>query len=121
MPPVAEVSSSRKALAVAQVAGRVASQAARRSRLLGAAWSGIRAAALSLGRVLHRIWLEITGVFFLIFALLGGAAAWREYPAYRAGHADLMHLLAPAGFSVLFAWFGLTSFWRAQRKSRSHA
>lgn len=121
MPGVAEVSSSRKALAAAQVATRVASRAARRSRLLSAAWSGIRTTALSLGRVVHRIWLEVTGVFFVIFALVGGMAAWREYPVYRAGRADLLHLLAPAFFSVLFAWFGLTSFWRAHRKARSRA
>ncbi len=118
---MAEISTGRKALVAAQVATRVAAGAARRSRLLGAAWSGIRATALSLGRVVHRIWLEITGVFFLIFALAGGLAAWREYPIYRAGHADLLHLLAPALFSALFAWFGLSSFWRANRKSGSRA
>lgn len=118
---MAEVSSSRKALAAAQVATRVASQAARRSRLLGAAWSGIRATAVSLGRVVHRIWLEITGVFFLIFAVVGGAAAWREYSLYRAGGADLLHLLAPGFFSALFVWFGVTSFWRAHQKSHSRA
>lgn len=99
----------------------MASGAARRSRLLSAAWSGIRATAVSVGRVVHRIWLEVTGVFFLVFALVGGMAAWREYPLYRAGRADLWHLLAPAFFTVLFTWFGLTSFWRAHRKSRSHA
>ena len=118
---MAAISTSRKALVAAQVATRVASRAARRSRLLGAAWSGVRATVLSLGRVLHRIWLEITGVFFLLFALVGGAAAWREYPLYRAGQADLLHFLAPAFFSALFAWFGLTSFWRARRKAGSHA
>lgn len=118
---MAEVSNSRKALVAAQVAGRVAGRAARRSRLLNALWGGLRAAAVSLGRVLHRVWLEITGVFFLIFALVGGAAAWREYPLYKAGQADLLHLLAPALFSALFAWFGLTSFWRARRKAGPHA
>ena len=105
----------------AQVATRVAARTAGRSRLLAAAWRGIRTTAVSLGRVLHRIWLEVTGVFFLIFALVGGAAAWREYPIYKAGRADLLHLLAPALFSVLFAWFGLTSFWRAHKKSGSRA
>lgn len=118
---MAEIPTSRKAVVAAQVAGRVASRAARRSRLLGALWKGVRGAALSLGRVLHRVWLEVTGIFFLIFALVGGAAAWREYPLYRAGRADLLHLLAPALFSALFAWFGLTSFWRARRKAGPHA
>jgi hypothetical protein len=118
---VAEVSTSRKAVVAAQVATRVAARAARRSRLLGAAWSGLRATAVSLGRVVHRIWLEITGIFFLVFALAGGYAAWREYPVYKAGHADLLHLLAPALFSALFTWFALTSFWRANKKSGSRA
>ena len=118
---MAQVSSSRKALAAAQVATRMAAQAARRSRLLGAAWGGIRAGARSLGRTLHRIWLELTGVFFLLFALAGGWTAWQEYPVYRAGHTGLLQLLAPAIFSALFAWFGLTSFWRAHKKSGSRA
>jgi hypothetical protein len=118
---VAQISTSRKAVVAAQVAGRVASQAARRSRLLTALGRGVRAAAVSLGRVLHRVWLEVTGVFFLIFALLGALAARREYALYQAGRADLLHLLAPALFSALFAWFGLTSFWRARRKAGPHA
>ena len=64
---MAEISTSRKAVVAAQVATRVAARTAGRSRLLAAAWRGIRTTAVSLGRVLHRIWLEVTGVFFLIF------------------------------------------------------
>ena len=43
----------------------------------------------NVGRVLHVLWLEVTGLLFLLLACVGGAAAVREYhrtqrvPAHR--------------------------------------
>ncbi|MGH9580902.1 MAG: hypothetical protein ACRD2R_07910 [Terriglobales bacterium] len=68
------------------------------------------------GRALRRLGLEIAGFFFLVFAAVGGAAAWREYAALEHGSTPERLGLA-LGFSVLFAYFGATSFWRARRKA----
>lgn len=120
MQAVSEISSQRGpghswglwATAVARVASRMA----RRNRLLTAAVSGARLTLNSFGRVLHLLWLEVTGLFFVAFAVIGGVAAYREYPRYAAGKIGPARLIAAVCFSVLFAWFAVTSFWRARRK-----
>ncbi len=96
------------------LAAQVASRMARRSRWLAGAAAGARATLASFARVAHLLWLEITGVFFLFFALGFGGAGWREY--HRHGMARPEHLWLAVGFAVLFAWFGVSSFWRVGRK-----
>ena len=67
--------------------------------------------------MLSLLWLQVTGFFFLALALLGGAALWDEYPKYRAGKVSGERLLLAAGFMLLFAYFGVSSFWRVRKKS----
>jgi hypothetical protein len=59
--------------------------------------------------------LQITGLLFSFFALGFGAKCWQLYRA--AGFRD-HHLALYLGFAALFAWFAVTSFWRASRKQR---
>lgn len=59
--------------------------------------------------------LQITGVFFALFALVFGAHCWQLYKASRwSDH----HLPMYGIFGVLFAWFAVSSFWRANRKQK---
>ncbi len=62
------------------------------------------------------LWLEVTGFVFLCFAIIGGFALFREYPGLRAGNVSQGRFGITLLFSLMFAWFGLTSFWRARRK-----
>ena len=64
--------------------GRVAARQAGQSRWLRAGYSAAQITLRHFGRVLHLLWLEITGVFFLFFALAGGLACWREYLKWQA-------------------------------------
>ncbi|MGH9601536.1 MAG: hypothetical protein ACRD24_04015 [Terriglobales bacterium] len=88
----------------------------RRGRLLAAAGNAGLGVLRSAGRVLHGLWLEVTGLFFLMFAALGAAASWREYQALAAAGAGPGRLLLALGFTLMFAWFGITSFRRARQK-----
>jgi len=90
------------------------------SRMGRAALAGIRATARSVGRVLHQLWLEVTGFTFLAMAGVGAMAGIREYGKYQSGHATgPARLLLAVCFTATFAWFGLTSFWRVRRKAKS--
>ena len=90
-----------------------------RTRTGRAVLSGIRATALSLGRVLHQLWLEVTGFTFLAIAAIGAMAGMREYGKYQSGHANGPgRLLLAICFTVSFAWFGVSSFWRIKRKAK---
>jgi hypothetical protein len=99
---------------------RVAAQFMKRSRTGGAVLAGVRATARSFGRVLHQLWLEVTGFIFLAMAGIGAMAGMREYGKYHSGHAAGPGRLALAVcFTVSFTWFGLSSFWRVKRRAKS--
>ena len=101
------------------LAGQVVAQQATRSRLLRAGWQGVRATWTSFSRVLRLLWLQITGVFFLAFALGGAGAVIRMLRQHQAGQAELGgRLYLAAAFTLVFAYFGATSFWRANRDQK---
>ncbi len=66
------------------------------------------------------LWLELTGVFFALFALVAAIAAWRLRPALHAAAAsdDHTRLLFAAGMVLVFGYFSLSSFLKANRRSR---
>jgi hypothetical protein len=100
------------------VVAKVAKQQAGRSRTLGAVKSAARTTLRSLGHAMHQLWLEVTGTLFLAIALFGAVAFVHEYVQYQAGRATLGRVAVPLCFTLAFAWFGLTSFWRVRRKSQ---
>ena len=100
------------------ILGRVAARQAGGNRIVRAGWGALRTTAGHVGRVLHLLFLEIAGVFFLAFAAGGGIAAWREYHKWSAGQIGPEKMLLAMAFSGLFLWFGVSSFWRAGAKGR---
>ena len=111
---VSKVSSLRKLGVVARVAG----QQAGRNRTFSAVMGAVRTTARSFGRALHQLWLEVTGLFFLIMALSFAGATVKEYGKYHAAGTGLGRLAIAISFTLAFAWFGLSSFWKARRKSQ---
>src|SRR5215475_438875 len=109
---MANISTARKL----GIAARIAGKQVKRSRTYGAAMSGIRTTFRHFSGIARQLWLEVTGFIFLAFAVAGGAAMVREYAAYHAGKAASSRVAAAAGFALMFAWFGATSFVRARKK-----
>ena len=98
------------------VAARVVTQQAGRTRLGAALWSGARAASSSFARVFHVLWLEVTGFVFFVLALLGGTAAFREYHKIGADPVNMNKVWAAGVLTLVFVYFGVTSFWRARKR-----
>jgi len=111
---VSKVSALRKLGVVARVAG----QQAGRSRTFSAVMSGVRTTGRSFGRAAHQLWLEVTGVIFLILALSFAAATFKEYEKYHAAGAGSGRLVIAVCCTLAFAWFGMSSFWRARRRGQ---
>ncbi|HMG87733.1 MAG TPA: hypothetical protein VK574_18505 [Terracidiphilus sp.] len=95
--------------------GRVAGQA----RVAG---QGTRGIARGLGgffkpfrSVGGKIWLEVTGVFFLLPVLVFTPVLWRTRTSWQQGP-DHRTFLAAAVIIVVFLYLGLSSFWRAGRR-----
>ena len=98
------------------IAARIAGQQVKRSRTYGAVLNGARATFSHFAGVLHQLWLEITGFVFLAFAGIGLVALIKEYSSYHAGSGHPSHVAMSAGFTVVFGWFGISSFWRARNR-----
>jgi hypothetical protein len=111
---VNKVSALRKLGVVARVAGNQAG----RNRTVNAILSGVRTTARSFGRAANQLWLEVTGTVFLTMALFGGIAGVREYVKYANGQTTAGRVAVAVCFTLTFAWFGLSSFWRVKRKSQ---
>jgi hypothetical protein len=77
--------------------------------------------ARSFGHVLHLLWLEVTGAVFLAMAGMGGIMLAREYVKYEAGKTTAGRVAVAICFTVTFAWFGVSSFWRVRQKNRGGA
>jgi len=121
IPIVAAVSNARKFGIVARVATRMAAKQAGRNRIVTAFLQGCRVTLESFARVLHLLWLEISGFFFLAFAGIGALALIREYPKYQEGKIGPAKLMAAVCFLLLFAYFGVSSFWRVRKKAAPRA
>ena len=110
---MSKVSTLRKIGVVARVAG----QQAGRNRTLNALMSGVRTTARSFGSAAHQLWLEVTGSVFLAIALFGCVAGIREYEKYAAGRTTAGRVAIAVCFTLTFAWFGLSAFWKTRKKS----
>jgi hypothetical protein len=117
---MSSVSNGQKLGIAARVAGRIITQRARRTRTLGAVTKAARSTLSHFGRVLGVLWLEVTGFVFLFLAAIGVIAFFREYTKYQTGHATSGRVVLAVCFTGLFAWFGVSSFWRVRKRSQNH-
>jgi hypothetical protein len=61
------------------------------------------------------VWLEVTGFLFLLFAAIFVLRLWQNWAGLSHQRFELYSVIAVA---VVFAWLGVSSFWRARRRSR---
>ncbi len=57
------------------------------------------------------VWLEVTGTFFLLFAVLFALRLWQNWK----GIGQVSKVLS-IGAGVVFLYLGISSFWRARRR-----
>jgi hypothetical protein len=92
-----------------RAAGQVAGQATR-----GVA-QGVGGFLRPFRRVGGIIWLEVTGVFFLLPVIVFTPNLWRMRTSYAHGP-DHRTFLVTAGVVAVFLYLGVSSFWRARKK-----
>ncbi|HEY5083055.1 MAG TPA: hypothetical protein VII48_00915, partial [Rhizomicrobium sp.] len=61
------------------------------------------------------LWLEVTGVFFLLFVVAFVPTMWRARASWAHGP-DHRTFLVAAAIVALFLYLSVSSFWRARRK-----
>jgi len=112
-----QLSTARKA----SILARIVTQRVSHTRLAGAVVNAARVTGTHVGRVLHVLWLEVTGFVFLGIALICAAAGFHEYSKYQAGQIGIGKTALAAAVTVMFTWFGISSFWRVRRKRSSQS
>ena len=100
---------------------RVAARQAGQLRVVRAIKNAVSTTARATARLLHQLWLEVTGFIFLVMAGIGGIALAHEYARYQSGRAGSGRVVLAICFTLTFAWFGVSSFWRVRRKTRGRA
>ncbi len=109
-----DISGSDKFRAFSRVIGRRAGQSrwSRASYVAGKSFFG------TVGHVLHVLFHQITGLFFLVFAGIVSLAAFREYHAYQAGKIGPGKAVLAGVLAALFLYFAISNFGRAGRKKK---
>ena len=107
---------------VTQQAARTTAQAQKTGQALKQGGKAFSAAVGGrLARLSGALWLELTGVFFGIFALFAANGAWKMRAALRdtaATHDAHVRLLFAVAMAALFGYFCVSSFVRANRRTR---
>jgi len=70
-------------------------------------------------RPLHALWNEVIGFLFIVFAVVAGFYVFRAVRAFDGDVEGLVRIVLPGLFGALMAYFGISSFFRARKISRS--
>ncbi|HEX4664317.1 MAG TPA: hypothetical protein VH196_07970 [Terriglobales bacterium] len=105
----------------AQAVGRVLWKLSNRHYAVRGSVAGAKAVAKATARTTRILLLEVTGFFFAVFALMGFAAAWREWSKMQAGQTAIptSHIVVALAFTAVFIYFSANSFWRARREGKA--
>lgn len=104
-------SATQPAIRPAETAAR-ARQAAQTTRGVARGFAGFLKPFRTVG---GKIWLEVTGVFFLLPVLVFAPVLWRTRASWQHGP-DHRTFLSAVVIIVIFLYLGITSFWRAGRR-----
>ncbi len=67
----------------------------------------------------HSLWHEVIGFIFLVFAIVAGFSGYRTFAHYKGDPGDLVRIIMCAIFFVIMGFYGLSSFLKARKISRS--
>lgn len=117
--PAAGTTAVRPLTQVVQTAAKTAERAQAATKAVRRGRKRFGQAALEpVVRLSGVVALEVAGVFFGIFALVGLGAIWRLHGAWRTSAPEHQHLLGAVAMLVVFGYFCISSFVRARRREK---
>jgi len=70
-------------------------------------------------RPIHALWNEVIGFLFIVLAIWAAPSAWRNIRSIDGNSESLFKAAISVGFAVLMAYFGISSFLKARKITRS--
>jgi hypothetical protein len=67
----------------------------------------------------HTLWHEIIGFLFVVFAIIAGFAGYRTFRNFHGEPGDMLRIVMCGIFVVIMASYGISSFLKARKISRS--
>jgi hypothetical protein len=130
-PVAASASAEAQVSGKAEASGvRLGQQAARTTAQVRQTGQGLKEGGKQFGeavggrlvRLSGALWLEVTGVFFGIFAVFAAGGAWKMRAALHetvVNHDAHVRLLISLAMAAVFGYFCVSSFVKANRRSRA--
>ncbi|MGE5321909.1 MAG: hypothetical protein ACM3SW_03565 [Actinomycetota bacterium] len=112
----AAVTVAKAAFAAKKARASLDRAAAKRGRFMGAIVAGGKTIVVSFARTIYVLWLQVTGLIFVMFAVMGVSALAMQYK--KDHFADRHRLYITILFIGVCSWFGLVSFLRAKKKGK---
>jgi len=91
----------------------------KKDRLLNAIFAGGKTILVSFARTLYALWLQVTGLMFVMFTVMAASALLAQY--HKDHFADRKRLWVTAASLIVFLWFTLVSFRRANKTMKAKA
>jgi hypothetical protein len=82
------------------------------NRFLGHVLPGI-------ARPMHALWNEVIGFVFIVLAIWAAPSAWRNVRMVNGNSESLFRAAISVAFALLMAYFGVSSFLKARKITRS--
>jgi hypothetical protein len=70
-------------------------------------------------RPIHALWNEVIGFIFIVLAIWAAPSAWRNVRLVDGNSDTLFRAVISVGFALLMAYFGVSSFLKARKITRS--
>lgn len=67
----------------------------------------------------HSLWHEVIGFIFSVFAIIAGFQGYRTFQHFAGAPGDLIKMFLCAVFVIIMSGYGISSFLKARRISRS--
>jgi hypothetical protein len=65
------------------------------------------------------LWNEVIGFLFLVLATFVGLSSYRRAQNFTGDTGEMILLICYFAFAALLAYYGVSSFWKARKISRS--
>ena len=95
--------------------GRTLANRGKQNNYVRAGITAAKTVGASAKHASHLLFLQVTGSFFVFFTVIGTMAALHEYQRWHAAEIGPGRFYAAITFSIIFAYFGVSSFWQARK------
>jgi hypothetical protein len=118
MPEISTKSPVQRAVTSAAkitVAAKRTGSVVKKDRLMGAIFAGGKTFLIAIARAMYALWLQATGLIFLMFTVIAGSALIKRYHENHNHFANTRPFWQIGIFFLVCLWFTVVSYSRAKK------